>query len=1529
MSNKLTTISPSYHSFVEDQVLTHTQLNELIEYFEDQDRLTRICLSGVGLVCGFEVSINPGKTAITITNGAGVTTDGDLIHLQIPDVDGKYFLDIDSVTFTHFGVFEDDKVKYSPQFWNGETQLDIWELFPTHLADGKDELVDFDGPDGLDSMVVVLYLESYTNDPGACTSVSCENQGAEEVRKLRVLLIHEDDMAHLNAEDTMFNSSDILGTYLALQNADVERVTMNGVNSTKLDLLSSEYFQSISTTSTVANLGDGINLMLTKLGMTSLNTSIQDGLTAAFKYSVLKGLLFQYRYDLLKDVVDTYNELKELFLVHYGICCPDIHAFPKHLLLGKVNGTELEEENNPNRHSFYKSPILDPDYKERDRFLILAKRLDEQLKYYMDAESPAQVIITPSNLRVPLGKRAIPFYYLNNTSLVKDWDYDRRKYGKYLEIFGYRQSLSSSNPVVQNPFGYSIDAFDFFRIEGIQGMQYKDALEQVVALRDEFSLPFDVKVLGITVSEDETIDVNDYACEFEDLSVLMTAWTSEQECVLGEVTYLLSGFSTADEGNNIRQDEVLQFKEYRKLGGTTSSQLIKYNNDYLYTAKTGPVYSESTASNAKTGATAAANESKTTASDSLVLENMATESDTLGKVVYDAIEAAPSNESSIVIAYIEQALAQIDFQAWTPVVVSSTISLPAKILAACYAIEAVLPDSIEGLSGTTLTSYTTEIDKLCSYTKQLQAKYKEYAYGEYTAGAGDNTIIDQKILGMMDLLNSQLTNICCGAKKIQTLLQEIDDRKAEILARLKFSAFVEEHPGLEHKAGVEPGGTFIMVHSVGLDATGKVQQGTVVADFALPYLCCSDCAPINFIIPKTPVSLSLSSDYYCLSDTDTPLEFTVSPADGTIETEEPIDGVTVSGTMLYIDSALFPAEMIGVPIKFTVNAQYTDCTLLVRKKPTVGMNITKSAEVPFQYFFEPTGEITGASFEWNFGDGSPIDTSAFATHTYSIPLASGENSVTVTLTVIPGSGTCPAIVEDIILFDVVTVAIETNDVCITDEPVPFTILPVGANPVITGIGVTSDMKFFDPGLTVGQTGPFDLTYDGNVFASMNVHTAPPSNFIITLGTDSFFMEITDLADIEKFQWRISDPTGVVIKTIDNDPKPEILFADLTGYKYVTVQLVTSNKCGETVSEQTVPIPVNGTVSIIPDTFCADDDNSYDFIIEGYPEPPKIEGSGVVSGRFTPSLAVIGDNDIYANGELALTIPVLAPPSPVFNVVAGTDSFSFSADFTNVDTFAWTFIGEDGSELIPPITDDQSPVVPYTSFGQATRVTVQLIMKSFCGEYSSSQILDIPQGLATTDNGTVGIKPADFCVNDTKSYPFNIQGYTTPPTITGPGVDVELNTFTPSRAGVGTHTINVSDGSTVIITVHPAPTGDIEGGISENGILTVSAANISGANKLIWVLTNNKGEQIQIPDRTILSDISVDTLEIKTDRDPNYVTVSLILEGDPCTALIQKDFDLTGGSTPIVSPGIILDGGTTGITFGGGSVSDFLVTTVNG
>ena len=56
MQALLQKITPDYRAFVDDQVLTAGQLNEFLDFFQDQDRLSRVCLSGVGIVCGFEVT---------------------------------------------------------------------------------------------------------------------------------------------------------------------------------------------------------------------------------------------------------------------------------------------------------------------------------------------------------------------------------------------------------------------------------------------------------------------------------------------------------------------------------------------------------------------------------------------------------------------------------------------------------------------------------------------------------------------------------------------------------------------------------------------------------------------------------------------------------------------------------------------------------------------------------------------------------------------------------------------------------------------------------------------------------------------------------------------------------------------------------------------------------------------------------------------------------------------------------------------------------------------------------------------------------------------------------------------------------------------------------------------------------------------------------------------------------------------------------------------------------------------------------
>src|ERR1700749_1446617 len=76
----LDSLVTDYSVFERDQVLTEAQLNSVAQYFDDQDRLTRVELVGVGIVGGLNAIIAGGK--VVVGKGVGISTDGDLMLLQ-------------------------------------------------------------------------------------------------------------------------------------------------------------------------------------------------------------------------------------------------------------------------------------------------------------------------------------------------------------------------------------------------------------------------------------------------------------------------------------------------------------------------------------------------------------------------------------------------------------------------------------------------------------------------------------------------------------------------------------------------------------------------------------------------------------------------------------------------------------------------------------------------------------------------------------------------------------------------------------------------------------------------------------------------------------------------------------------------------------------------------------------------------------------------------------------------------------------------------------------------------------------------------------------------------------------------------------------------------------------------------------------------------------------------------------------------------------------------------------------------------
>lgn len=488
MSTKLMEITPQYRSFVDDQVLTSGQLNEFIEYFEDQDRLTRVCLVGVGVACGFKVSVNNQNSLITITQGCGVTTDGDLLKLQKSIKDSsETSIVLESIKYSHFRDFEDDKPKYK-HFKNGNTTIDLWELIPQEKVDLEAGHLPIN-TQLLNDKVVVLYLECYPKEADICTTTNCDNQGQPNIQNLRVLLIDKEDVENIvNPKDGIFTKHNVYEAFTNLPQTAVPKVILTGNNTSSYTKLASAYKSAITSSknylrtafeelfqgfSEILNITDGTsNTMLNQINnLDDFNTNDK----------------VQYRYDLIKDLSDTYNELAEILLKLKTECCPNIEAFPKHLLLGALSSEEIYPEL---RHDFYNSPTNN----EYAKYLKMAKSLVQRVVLILDNFNLAnenEINITPSKTCGNLGEKAIPVYYEVDNEMLTAWDFNKTENYKQRSNVSFHKENLAPNSWVQNPLNFELDCNDFYRIEGHFGHPAQDSRNAINGLKNNHALDFD------------------------------------------------------------------------------------------------------------------------------------------------------------------------------------------------------------------------------------------------------------------------------------------------------------------------------------------------------------------------------------------------------------------------------------------------------------------------------------------------------------------------------------------------------------------------------------------------------------------------------------------------------------------------------------------------------------------------------------------------------------------------------------------------------------------------------------------------------------------------------------------------------------------------------------------------------------------------------------------------------------------------------------------------------------------------------
>ncbi|WP_339921851.1 hypothetical protein [uncultured Cyclobacterium sp.] len=493
MSNKLSSVIYQYRNYKADQVLTHTQLNETIAYFEDQDRLTRIALTGVGIVHGLKITTRAteGGDQFVVNQGVGITTDGDLIllHEQLSEEEPKEKnIAIDELSFTHFRVFSDEYAKYSPYFYSDEEQLPIWEFCNEGDTDAQplSDLANWKG------MNMVAYLECYPKSQDICGEINCDNQGIEQISKLHFLMLEDASVQNLvNLDELLLKKIKFTETLSELSAIQLMKVVHNAQNSNDLSQIDKLYIAAIDNGNTLDEVVKGLSTVMEEFnsileiegGFQNFIEKFKELADNIFNQQDEDYNFYQYRYLLAKDLLSTYNAIIDALNKFDFWPNPEITSFPKHLLLGKLDGTGY-------RHDFYKSPALGEYDHDKSEINSLIRKMNLLITSFD--------IKTEEGLRIiPNGKYkhnslfpSIPFYYKNSEGFSSTWSANANAIDFY---------YSMGN----NPLLVEHDGLDSYLIGGHLLTDGENTYQAINSMISQFGLEFKLYHFDLAHNQNE------------------------------------------------------------------------------------------------------------------------------------------------------------------------------------------------------------------------------------------------------------------------------------------------------------------------------------------------------------------------------------------------------------------------------------------------------------------------------------------------------------------------------------------------------------------------------------------------------------------------------------------------------------------------------------------------------------------------------------------------------------------------------------------------------------------------------------------------------------------------------------------------------------------------------------------------------------------------------------------------------------------------------------------------------------------
>jgi hypothetical protein len=1320
----------AYIIFEADQVLTNDHLNKLFDYLDIQERLTRNKLIGIGIVCGMQISYLP--NSINISKGCGVTSKGYLIPWQ------------DAVLTQYISYTLPANPLYQP-FVNEATgqQYELFRMLTNEEAKAI-EGVKQQVTGAVKDKVVVLFLEANEKDLKNCDTQDCNEKGRQMELTVRPLLIAGKDLDEIKQKQQKLSGDDNLNdsylTRLNLMEIPFKRFNVKATPLADAYDIYNAYTQ-VTDDDTLKNIAKAyiqsfaiFKPILNGYGNENPFKNLSEELLQKLDF-IKKSMpvYIQYYYDFLDDLVKAYQEFKDRSFDVITECCPDEDLFPMHLMLGEATIDTSNYTRSPYRQYFISSPLFNNQTNLLNEVKTLFDRMVSLVKNFFVPqyfEKPGVPIrITPSKWSgAPLSERAIPYYY-NINNVARFWSPDKAKKGRWNYNLSYNAEKFAKLPPenITTPLKYGIEANDFYRIEGHIGQNFSTVLEDILFKKNSSRLPFDVIALRAGVDAADT--VIKYNCHFEDLEAQFKIFRAELACKMHEPLCIVAKipsilrlilnsnnetFSFLDTFSGVHLLAMQDVVDQKNRILTNFIKVIRFTKKGEFLKTYCPVKE--------------------------------------GTIGGDYIKATNK---------FFPRPAQIDL--------TTTAGARAALLYLIDITEALMQNMTAGstIYNFNYTSFNKVYDDVVSFfTDFMQA---------VLIADGQQRKLSPFLFGMLEAVVTS-----CMDEKLKALVDEYTARVAKIQKQNLLSEYLKTNPGIDHKAGVPRGGTFIIVYheapptraglatavkavanvttidTAATDASKKkltdaavitkdnlsqimqlfdkselqltkvqatalkdltlqrfataaairapfpIQDNTVIADFYLPYLCCSDCAPVTYVLPKPPQIFAINPTVFCSNDQQLYI-FKTEPA---IEDINAIENK--NGLQLELDAS---GKLFFIPAKQTL--QQTTSYLLTYNNIALELKVVAVFAIefkteaiatdPFSIRFTPVN-TANKEVSWNFGDGSATSSEQAPVHKFS--LTADPQTFRVILTAIDGPCTSKSEREITLSKPKQVFSIRPFIFCSTDEKPQF----FKADPPVKDIkdvtnkdglqmeqDANGNLFFVAAKQPLNQNKEYQLSYNDTSIAFKIVAIKDVEIKVETIAADPLSRKFfaTNIAN-RRVAWNFGDDTP---ESTEEAPVHTFKISDNT-QRFLIVLTVVDGPCKITIEQAVTIAAAKQTVfDIKPKVFCARDKERKIFEIDPVPtdmaeikNPDKLQIERDANGNvfFVPAVQQIGQAKDFTLNYRGITMGIkLLLPEAGFTMnitrsvqmVAVTPFFLLlKAKQADAESFIWRVVSASGASF---------------------------------------------------------------------------------------------------------------------------------------------------------------------------------------------------------------------------------------------------------